>query len=145
MHGWNAFVALQSHYHMLERDVEREVLPYCQAASVGFVPYFPLAGGFLTGKYKRGEGSPSGSRGERSPYVRRYMTERNYDKVEQLTAWAAIREREMNLYIWRSAIHQNRIRRLRKNATVANRIRCLNHNAVLFLILAGKFKQGICR
>ena len=93
--GWTPFVALQSHYHMLERGVEREVLPCCAAHGVGFVPYFPLAGGFLTGKYRRGEPAPSGSRGESNSYVQGYMTAANYGRVEQLGAWAAARERTM--------------------------------------------------
>ncbi len=94
--GWSPSVAIQSHYHMLERQVEQEVLPYCQAHGVGFVPYFPLAGGFLTGKYRRGEPAPTGSRGESSAYVQQYMTAANYDIVEQLTVWAAARERGLN-------------------------------------------------
>jgi len=94
--GWTPFVALQSHYHMFHRDVENEVLPYCQSDNVGFVPYFPLAGGFLTGKYKRDEAAPTGSRGESSEYVQKYMTDENYDKIERLTAWAAERERGLN-------------------------------------------------
>lgn len=94
--GWTSFVALQSHYHMLERNVEREVLPYCQAHNVGFVPYFPLAGGFLTGKYKRGEAAPAGSRGESSDYVKQYMTDANYDVVEKLSAWASDHGRGLN-------------------------------------------------
>jgi len=94
--GWAPFVAVQSHYHMLERDVEREVLPYCRHAGLGLIPYFPLAGGFLTGKYKREEPAPAGSRGESSGYVQQYMTPENYDKVEKMTAWAAKRGRDMN-------------------------------------------------
>jgi aryl-alcohol dehydrogenase-like predicted oxidoreductase len=94
--GWSRFVALQSHYHMLERGVEQEVLPYCRAHQVGFIPYFPLAGGFLTGKYKRGQPAPAGSRGESSSYVQQYMTEANYDKVEKLSAWAEKRGRALN-------------------------------------------------
>lgn len=93
---WSPFVVLQSHYHMLERDVEREVLPYCRAHKVGFIPYFPLAGGFLTGKYKRGQPAPPGSRGESNEYVQKYMTEANYSRVEKLTAWAEERDRAMN-------------------------------------------------
>ena len=58
--GWTPFVVLQSRYNMLDRQVEREVLPYCHAYGVGFIPYHPLAGGFLTGKYKWGE--PSAAR-----------------------------------------------------------------------------------
>jgi aryl-alcohol dehydrogenase-like predicted oxidoreductase len=87
-HGWTAFVALQSHYHMLEREVEKEILPYCAEHGVGFVPYFPLAGGFLTGKYRRGQPAPAGSRGETSDYVKNYMTDANFGKIEKLAAWA---------------------------------------------------------
>lgn len=94
--NWSPFVVLQSHYHMLERDVEREVLPYCRAHKVGFIPYFPLAGGFLTGKYKRGQPAPPGSRGENNEYVQKYMTEANYNRVEKLSAWAKKHGREMN-------------------------------------------------
>ncbi len=94
--GWTPFVVIQSHYHMLEREVEREVLPYCRAHHVGFIPFFPMAGGFLTGKYKRGEPAPAGSRGEESAYVKDYMTEANYEKVEKLTAFARARGRQMN-------------------------------------------------
>lgn len=80
---------------MLERGLEREMLPYCQAYNVGILPYFPLAGGFLTGKYRRGQSAPSGSRGESSRYVQSYMTDANYDRVEQLTAWAQARDHTM--------------------------------------------------
>jgi aryl-alcohol dehydrogenase-like predicted oxidoreductase len=86
--GWAPFITIQPHYHMLEREIERELLPYCGAYHVGILPYFPLAGGFLTGKYKRGQAAPPGSRGEHNPYVQKYMTDSNYDKIEQLSAWA---------------------------------------------------------
>jgi aryl-alcohol dehydrogenase-like predicted oxidoreductase len=89
--SWTALAVMQSHYHMLERGVEREMLPYCAEHGVGFVPYFPLAGGFLTGKYRRGQPAPAGSRGEVSDYVKGYMTEANYDKIEKLEAWASER------------------------------------------------------
>jgi aryl-alcohol dehydrogenase-like predicted oxidoreductase len=94
--GWSRFVAIQSEYHMLNRQVEREVLPYCRAQQVGFVPYYPLAGGFLTGKYRRGQPAPPGSRGERNPRVQGYMTEVYYDAIESLEAWAAARQRGLN-------------------------------------------------
>lgn len=95
MRGWSRFVTVQSHYHMLEREVEKEVIPYCQAENVGFIPYFPLAGGFLTGKYTREAGAPEGSRGESSQYVQAYMTDANYTRVEKLTAWAQERDHTM--------------------------------------------------
>jgi len=94
-HGWAPFVTVQSHYHMLEREVENEVIPYCKEHNVGFIPYFPLAGGFLTGKYKRGADAPAGSRGESSEYVQGYMTDANYDVVEKMTAWAGERDHTM--------------------------------------------------
>jgi aryl-alcohol dehydrogenase-like predicted oxidoreductase len=93
---WARIVVIQSQYNMLERDVEREVLPYCRAHNVGFIPYFPLAGGFLTGKYRRGEPVPPGCRGESSESVRRYFTPTYYDKIEWLSKWAEERGRGLN-------------------------------------------------
>jgi aryl-alcohol dehydrogenase-like predicted oxidoreductase len=94
--GWSRFVALQSEYNMLARDVEREILPYCQAHNVGFVPYYPLAGGFLTGKYEMGKPPPRGSRGESSRNVQELMTEKNYHSVARLSAWAKDHGRGIN-------------------------------------------------
>jgi aryl-alcohol dehydrogenase-like predicted oxidoreductase len=88
VHNWTPFVTIQPHYHLLERGIEQELIPYCTAHQVGILPYFPLAGGFLTGKYRRGEPAPAGSRGTNSSYVQQYMTDTNYDTLEQLEAWA---------------------------------------------------------
>jgi aryl-alcohol dehydrogenase-like predicted oxidoreductase len=96
MKGWTAFVVIQSEYNLLRRDVEREVLPYCRAHRVGFVPYYPLAGGFLTGKYERGKPPPPGSRGENTRNVRELMTEANYNTVNRLATWAKARGRGVN-------------------------------------------------
>ena len=81
---------------MLKRGVEREVLPYCRAHKVGFVPYYPLAGGFLTGKYEMGKPPPSGSRGESTRNVQELMVERNYKIVTRLSAWAKDHGRGVN-------------------------------------------------
>ncbi|MBC8077035.1 MAG: aldo/keto reductase, partial [Chloroflexales bacterium] len=88
MRGWSPFVTIQPHYHMFERSIEKELVPYCNAYGVGILPYFPLAGGFLTGKYRRGEPAPAGSRGENNGYVRQYMTDANFDRLDKLSAWA---------------------------------------------------------
>jgi aryl-alcohol dehydrogenase-like predicted oxidoreductase len=96
MKGWTAFVVIQSEYNLLRRDVEREVLPYCRAHRVGFVPYYPLAGGFLTGKYERGKPPPPGSRGENTRAVRELMTEANYNTVVRLATWAEAWGRGVN-------------------------------------------------
>ena len=91
MMRWEQFVTIQPHYHLFERGIESELVPYCEFANVGILPYFPLAGGFLTGKYKRGEPAPAGTRGEKSPYVQKYMTDENFDKLDALTAFADAR------------------------------------------------------
>ena len=96
MMSWEQFVTVQAHYHMLEREAERELIPYCEYANIGILPYFPLAGGFLTGKYSRGEPAPEGSRGERSPYVQRYLTDANFDILEKLRAFAGSREHTLH-------------------------------------------------
>jgi aryl-alcohol dehydrogenase-like predicted oxidoreductase len=80
---------------MFERSIEQELVPYCNAYRVGILPYFPLAGGFLTGKYRRGQPAPAGSRGENSSYVQQYMNDTNYAKVEHLAAWAQARDHTM--------------------------------------------------
>jgi aryl-alcohol dehydrogenase-like predicted oxidoreductase len=94
-HHWEPFITEQSHYHMLERGLEQEVIPYCAEHGIGLIPYFPLAGGFLTGKYKRGQPAPVGSRGESSEYVQGYMTPENYTIVEALEAWAQAHDHTM--------------------------------------------------
>src|SRR5215831_15373016 len=94
--GWSRFAVLQSEYNMLSRAVEREVLPYCRAYRVGFVPYYPLAGGFLTGKYEFGRPAPAGSRGESARSVQELMTEKNYRLVDKLSGWAKDHGRGIN-------------------------------------------------
>jgi aryl-alcohol dehydrogenase-like predicted oxidoreductase len=93
--GWVPFITIQPHYHMLERAVEQELLPYCRAFGIGILPYYPLAGGFLTGKYRRGEEPPPETRAARSRYVQEYMTDGNYARVERLSRWAQQRGHTM--------------------------------------------------
>src|SRR5688572_15462397 len=61
-HGWAPFVSLQPQYSLVERSVELDLLPFCRAAGLGLVPWGPLGAGFLSGKYRRGEPLPEGSR-----------------------------------------------------------------------------------
>ncbi|HZG68195.1 MAG TPA: aldo/keto reductase [Herpetosiphonaceae bacterium] len=95
MRGWAPFVSIQPHYHMFERGIERELVPYCREFGVGILPYFPLAGDFLTGKYREGAPPPAGSRGEVSPYVQRYFTPANFARLDQLRVWAEERGHTM--------------------------------------------------
>ncbi len=61
-HGLTRFTAIQNEYSLLAREAEADVLPMCERLGLGFVPYFPLASGRLTGKYRRGEPAPAGTR-----------------------------------------------------------------------------------
>jgi aryl-alcohol dehydrogenase-like predicted oxidoreductase len=60
--GLARFVAIQNEYSLLVRDAERDVMPTCERLGLGFVPFFPLASGLLTGKYRRGQRAPAGTR-----------------------------------------------------------------------------------
>jgi aryl-alcohol dehydrogenase-like predicted oxidoreductase len=91
--GATRFVSAQNLYSLLERKVEHEVLPACEHFGLGFLPFFPLASGLLSGKYRRGEKPPEGTRlaawGSRGAQA---LSDRNFDKVEKLTAWAEERD-----------------------------------------------------
>jgi len=88
--GGPRFVAVQNHYSLLERDAEQDVLPLAQRLGVSFVPYFPLASGLLTGKYRRGEPSPKGTRLEE-----RDVDDETFDRLEALEAFARERGRTL--------------------------------------------------
>jgi aryl-alcohol dehydrogenase-like predicted oxidoreductase len=60
--GLSRFTAVQNEYSLLKREAEHDVLPVCEQLEIGFVPYFPLASGLLTGKYRRGASGPAGAR-----------------------------------------------------------------------------------
>ncbi|HEX8934613.1 MAG TPA: aldo/keto reductase [Pseudonocardiaceae bacterium] len=79
------FVSAQNHYNLLERDAEREVIPSCVNRGIGVLPYFPLANGLLTGKYRRGQAAPQGTRlaGRESA-----LTDDVFDKLEALERFA---------------------------------------------------------
>ncbi len=94
--NWTPFVVIQSEYNLLNRAVEGEALPYCRKFGLGLVPYFPLAGGFLTGKYRRGQPAPPGSRGESSAYVQGLMKDAFYERIERLEGWARQRGHSLN-------------------------------------------------
>jgi aryl-alcohol dehydrogenase-like predicted oxidoreductase len=90
--GVTRFVSAQNHYSLLERGAEAEVTPACERYGVGQLPYFPLANGILTGKYRRGEPLPEGSRlGSNTERAKRLLTEQTYDRVEGLEKLAAER------------------------------------------------------
>jgi len=82
-HGFERFVCLQPQYSLVERNIEREILPVCLEEGLGVIPWSPLGGGFLSGKYRRGEEPPRGSRISEAvesmeEYWDRRATERNW-------------------------------------------------------------------
>jgi aryl-alcohol dehydrogenase-like predicted oxidoreductase len=90
--GRPQIAALQNRHSLLERDAEDEVLPLCREHTIGFVPYFPLASGLLTGKYRRGEPPPAGSRLENRPEA---LAEDRLLQVEELECFAQERGRSL--------------------------------------------------
>ena len=63
------------------------MIPACEAFGLGMLPYFPLASGLLTGKYRRGEDAPEGARLSDARFSGRVMSDRNWDIVERLRSW----------------------------------------------------------
>jgi aryl-alcohol dehydrogenase-like predicted oxidoreductase len=82
------FISAQNHYSLIERGVEAELVPACERFGLGLLPFFPLANGLLTGKYRRGEAAPAGTR-----LVDRetWLSDRRFDQVEAIESYAAER------------------------------------------------------
>lgn len=90
------YISAQNQYNLLDRRIERELAPACEKYGLGFLPYFPLANGFLTGKYRPGEPPPEGTRiaamGQRAEGV---LTEKNFEVLQKLEAFAQERGHAM--------------------------------------------------
>jgi len=94
--GLAAFVSCQDEYSLLERNIERELIPTAKALGLGILPYFPLASGLLTGKYRRGAAPPPGSRlAKNQRHAQDFLSERNWRIVGELEAFALRRGRTM--------------------------------------------------
>jgi aryl-alcohol dehydrogenase-like predicted oxidoreductase len=92
--GLVRFVNAQNHFNLLHRDALNDVVPACLRDGLGLLPYFPLASGLLTGKYRRGEPPPRGTRLSMLPEERasKVMSDRNFDAVDRLSEFAAARD-----------------------------------------------------
>jgi aryl-alcohol dehydrogenase-like predicted oxidoreductase len=84
--GFHRFVSVQNEYSLAERGAEDDVLPVCEQLGIGFLPYFPLASGLLTGKYRRGREASEGRLAGRT------IPEERWDRVEALERFAAARD-----------------------------------------------------
>jgi aryl-alcohol dehydrogenase-like predicted oxidoreductase len=87
-HKLGAFVTNQDEYSLLVRDLEKEIIPAMQKHSLGLLPYFPLASGLLTGKYRRGAPMPKDARLAYSSGHSEFVNDRNWALVEKLDAFA---------------------------------------------------------
>jgi aryl-alcohol dehydrogenase-like predicted oxidoreductase len=83
----NRFISAQNEYSLLKRDVERELVPACERFGLGLLPYFPLASGLLTGKYRRDEAAPAGARLAEERYTQR-LRNAPWDVIERLREFA---------------------------------------------------------
>jgi aryl-alcohol dehydrogenase-like predicted oxidoreductase len=91
--GYVMPVVCQSAYNVIEREIEREVIPACEHFGLSIVPHSPLASGFLTGKYQQGQAPPEGARGHgNTGWQERRLTDRNYRAQEVLSAFAQERD-----------------------------------------------------
>jgi len=88
--GANHFASVQNNYSLLHREPETEVLPECQRLGIAFLPYFPLANGLLTGKYRQGQPFPKSSRAQ-DGFGPKVFTDENLALVEQLRGFAESR------------------------------------------------------
>lgn len=86
--GYAPYVSVQPEYNLFNRSVEAELLPACQAFGVGVIPFYPLAAGLLTGKYRAGEPVPAGARFDLMKGLQTNLTEDKLAKVRQLEALA---------------------------------------------------------
>ena len=94
--GLNSYVSCQDHYNLLFRDIERDLQPAAQAYGMGVLPFFPLASGALTGKYKRNAPMPAGARLTNTKRLaERYLADAQWTKLEGLENFCAERGHTM--------------------------------------------------
>jgi aryl-alcohol dehydrogenase-like predicted oxidoreductase len=94
--GVAPFVSCQDEYSLVVRDIEKDLLPAAQHFNLGLLPFFPLAGGMLTGKYAGLKNVPADTRFGKTPYMQeRYLNPRNIALVDQLQAFVSARGHSM--------------------------------------------------
>ncbi len=92
----NRFISHQDEYSLLKRDIEADLLPAARTYGIGLLPYFPLASGLLSGKYRQGKPLPAGTRlAGSAPLAERWVNEANWRKVAGLEAFARARDKTL--------------------------------------------------
>jgi aryl-alcohol dehydrogenase-like predicted oxidoreductase len=94
-HGLARYESLQPHYNLVHRaEFEDALRTLCEREAMGVIPYSPLAGGFLTGKYRKGQPLPEGTRGQTNRRIQRYAAEeRNFDVIDKLEEMGSERDK----------------------------------------------------
>lgn len=90
--GWTKYISTQVSYSLADRTPEQELVPMCTDQGVGIIPYFPLAGGILSGKYHSVKEAPAGSRADTDPNFGRFLDEERIALGQQVSRLAADRE-----------------------------------------------------
>ena len=93
--GLERFISVQNRYSLLDRSPEGEVVPACEQFGLGVLPYFPLEYGLLTGKYRRGEDAPAGSRADVDKARSQWLKNADWNRIEALEKYAASRDVEI--------------------------------------------------
>ena len=137
--GRTAFASVQNEYSLLDRAIEAELVPACDALGLGVIPYYPLANGLLTGKYRRGEPRPEGARLS-SASGDRWLTDEYFDILESLEALASEAGRSLlDLAIsWLAT--QPRVSSVIAGATKPDQVRA-NAAAADWVLSAGELKR----
>jgi aryl-alcohol dehydrogenase-like predicted oxidoreductase len=138
--GAPRFVSVQNEYSMLKRDPEQEVLPACEKLDLAFLPYFPLVSGILTGKYRKGQPMPEGARITGSARWEAKLTDGVYDLVEQLTAFAEARDREILDLAFAYLLAHRRVASVIAGATSPEQVR-RNARAGSWQLTAGELAE----
>ncbi|MFL6261581.1 MAG: aldo/keto reductase [Thermoanaerobaculia bacterium] len=125
--GGARFVSVQNEYSLLHRDPEQGVLAECEREGLAFLPYFPLAGGMLTGKYRRGQPTPEGTRLAKGKG--RFLNDRNLDVVEELASLAASKGHSLLELAFSWLLSHRQVASVIAGATDAGQVRSNVHAA----------------
>ncbi len=94
-HNFTPYVSAQNEYSLLARGVEPDLTTVCEKYNIGLIPFFPLASGFLTGKYRPGQPGPEGARLSSGPMAGRWVNDANFDMLTKLESFAQERGHSM--------------------------------------------------